>query len=303
MRNLFATLVFLGLIAAGAFWWITEPRPLPSDSINTLKGEAARGKLVFDAGGCASCHQSPGQDNGQLLGGGLELKSQYGSFFVPNITPHPLFGIGKWSTADLANALKAGVSPDGRHYYPAFPYGTYAHMRDQDIADLMTYLKTLQPLEGNSRPHNLQFPFNQRRLLGVWKALYLDQSPIVDDPKRSKEWNRGRYLVEALSHCAECHSARTELGGIDEKYRYAGGPDPEGKSRVPNITQDKDGLGSWSKGDIVELLTTGLTPEPDEVAGAMAEVVKNMAQLPKEDREAIADYIKSLPAKASPPKK
>ena len=139
--------------------------------------------------------------------------------------------------------------------------------------------------------------------LGVWKALYLDQSPIVDDPKRSKEWNRGHYLVDAMAHCAECHSGRSELGGIDEKYRFAGGPDPEGKGMVPNITPGEGGIGSWSKADIVELLTTGLTPEPDEVAGSMAEVVKNMAELPKEEREAIAEYIKSLPPRASPPKK
>ena len=303
MRGVVANLVVASVLVLAAFWWITEPRPAASPHINALAGDAQRGKTFFDAGGCASCHQSPGQSDRLALGGGLELKTPFGVFVVPNISSHPVSGIGKWTTADLANAMKAGLSPNGSHYYPAFPFTTYAHMRDQDIADLMAFLRRLPPLDGKIRPHDLSFPFNYRRLVGAWKLLYLDQTEIIDDPKRSQEWNRGRYLVEGLAHCAECHSARTILGGIDETYRYAGGPDPEGKGMIPNITPHKSGIGSWSKADLVEVLTTGLTPAPDEVSGSMAEVVKNVSELSKQDREAMAEYIKSLSPRESPPKK
>ena len=201
----------------------------------------------------------------------------------------------------FTNAMQAGVAPDGSHYYPAFPYTTYAKMLPQDVSDLFAYMRTLPQAEGRAPAHEVKFPFNQRRALGFWKFLYLDTRPLTDEPGRSAEWNRGRYLVEALGHCAECHSARTPLGGIDENFRHAGGPDPEGKGRVPNITPA--GIGKWSKADIVDLLTTGMTPAPDEVAGTMFQVVKNMALLPKSDREAMADYIMSLPSRTSPPKK
>ena len=302
MRKLISTLAVLAVAGVGAFWWLTQPKLAVGAEVNSLVGDAARGKIVFDAGGCSSCHATPGQEDRLVLGGGFELKTPFGSFFPPNISPNPRDGIGRWTTADLANAMLAGVSPDGSHYYPAFPYATYAHMKVQDVADLMAYLKTLPPTEGVPRPHNLPFPMTFRRGVGLWKLLYLDRTPITDQAGQTAEWNRGHYLVDALGHCAECHSGRTLPGGIDEAYRYAGGPDPEGKGMIPNITQAKDGIGDWSKADIVEVLTSGLTPEPDEVSGSMAEVVKNTSLLPKADREAMAEYIKSLPPRASPPK-
>ena len=303
MRRVVTSLIVATCVALGTLWWVTEPRPVAGPELNALAGDAQRGKVIFDAGGCASCHQSPGQEDRLTLGGGLQLKTPFGVFVVPNISSHPTSGIGKWTTADLVNAMKAGLSPDGSHYYPAFPFTTYAHMRHQDIADLMAFLRTLAPVESETKPHNLAFPFSYRRLVGAWKLLYLDRTELVDDANKSQEWNRGRYLVDSLAHCAECHSARTILGGVDEKYRYAGGPDPEGKGMAPNITQHKSGIGSWSKADVMEVLTSGLTPAPDEVSGSMAQVVKNISQLPKRDREAMAEYIKSLPPREGPPKK
>jgi len=303
MRKLAASLGLATLLGLAAFWWITQARPLVGPDLKLIAGDAQRGKIIFDAGGCASCHQTPGQEDRLALGGGLELKTAFGVFFAPNISPHPIHGIGAWTAADLANAMKAGVSPDGAHYYPSFPFTTYARMRDQDIADLLAFLRTLKPMESRNRPHELSFPFSYRRLVGAWKFLYFDQTPILDDPDRSPEWNRGRYLVDGLAHCAECHSARTILGGIDETYRYAGGPDAEGKGFTPNITRHKSGIGAWSREDLVELLTTGLTPAPDEVSGSMAEVVKNMSHLSKQDREAVAEYIMSLPPRDRPPRK
>ena len=256
--------------------------------------------MIFNAGGCASCHQSVGQDDRLRLGGGLELKSPFGSFFVPNISPDPKDGIGSWKVADLVNAMQAGVSPDGRHYYPAFPYATYAHAKAEDIRDLMAYLRSLPPVAGKAPEHRLAFPFNMRRTLGFWKLLYLDHAPIPSEPAQKPEWNRGRYLVEALGHCAECHSGRDRLGGIVLGQRFAGGPDLEGKGWVPNITPDKDGLADWSLTDIAYALKTGETPDGDSVGGSMRAVVRNMAELPDADVTAIATYIKSLPVRPSP---
>ena len=204
----------------------------------------------------------------------------------------PVDGIGSWSSADLADALLAGVSPDGSHYYPVMPYASYAHMRREDVVDLWAYLRTLAPVAGRAPPHELAFPFNVRRFIGVWKLLYLDRSPLADDPSRSAAWNRGRYLVEAVSHCAECHSSRNLLGAIKEKTRFAGGRDSTGTGFVPNITPT--GIGGWSEADLVRMLEDGRTPDLRTVGSSMADVVANTSSLPAGDRRAIAVYIRTL---------
>jgi mono/diheme cytochrome c family protein len=292
------------LVAGGfiAFWALTAPRAaVGANPALEQGGDAARGRIVFFAGGCASCHMTPKQDDPLRLGGGLELKSPFGSFYAPNISSHPVDGIGRWSTADLANAMLAGVSPAGAHYYPAFPFTSYAGVRLEDVRDLMAFLRTTPAVEGRARDHDLPSPFNVRRTLGVWKALFAPApAPLRDDPARDPEWNRGRYLVETLGHCAECHSPRNALGGVVAAQRFAGGPELEGQGWTPNITPH--GLKDWTKGDIAYALDAGLTPEGDSLGASMAPVVRNMAQLPKEDRAAIAAYLLSLPAREGPPR-
>jgi len=306
MQRILIALVVLAVIAAAGLWFLAEPRPaLPRADWAAYEdgGDATRGRLVFFAGGCASCHATPKQADPLKLGGGLELKSPFGSFFVPNISPHPTDGIGGWKVVDLANALLSGVSPEDSHYYPAFPYTSFQHAALADIRDLMAFLRTLPPQAGKAPPHALAFPFNVRQGIGLWKLLFLHGGAIVPDTTKSAEWNRGRYLVEALGHCAECHSPRNMFGAIIEDQRFAGGPALDGKGNVPNITPDKSGIGDWSKKDIVEVLTTGFKPDYDAVGGAMAEVVKNTAQLPQADREAMAEYLKSLPPRPSAARK
>jgi mono/diheme cytochrome c family protein len=304
LRKLVVGIASLAVIAGVAGWFASAPRPIVASGSDALEqgGDAARGQVIFAAGGCASCHTTPGQQDRLKLGGGLELKSPFGSFFAPNISPHPTDGIGRWKVADLVNAMQAGVSPAGEHYFPAFPYTTYAHAKVDDIRDLMAYLRTLEPVAGKAPAHTVGFPFNVRRGLGLWKLAFMDSTPITPDTSQSAEWNRGHYLADALGHCAECHSGRNLLGGIEAKYRYAGGPDLEGKGWVPNITQDKGGIASYSLVDIKELLKSGLMENGDYVGGSMTEVVRNMAALPDSDRSAIATFIKSLPARQSPPK-
>ena len=302
MRKIALFIVALALTGFGVFWFISAPQTVVSvtNSAFQAPGDAQLGKVIFDAGGCASCHATPNQPDRLRLGGGLEMKSPFGSFYAPNISPHGHDGIGSWTNADLANAMMRGVSPTGAHYYPAFPYTSYAGMKADDARHLMAYILTLQPVEGKARDHALPFPFNIRRTLGVWKFMFFDTAQVQDDPARSASWNRGQYLTEALSHCAECHSPRNALGAIVKAQRYAGGPEAHGDGWVPNITPRS--LKDWTRGEWVQLLQMGLTAEGDSVGGSMGSVVKNMAELPRAEVEAMAEYLMSLPPRESPPR-
>jgi mono/diheme cytochrome c family protein len=197
-------------------------------------------------------------------------------------------------------AVLKGTSPDGAHYFPAFPYASYQHATVEDVRDLFAYLNTLAPVAGEPRDHDVPFPFNVRRNVGVWKWLFMDGKPYTADASRSASWNRGAYLVNGPGHCAECHSPRNFLGGIVEAQRFAGGPNPEGEGWVPNITQKR--LAEWSAKDIAYFLETGQTPDGDTAGGSMARVIRNTSQLPPEDRAAIAEYLKSLPPVEGPPR-
>jgi mono/diheme cytochrome c family protein len=281
-------LIFAG--AAGA-WWITAPSPLPAATFDGLTGDPARGELVFTAAGCASCHMAPGaKGEAQLvLAGGQTFPSDFGTFVAPNISPSDQ-GIGGWTVADLGNALMRGVSPEGEHLYPALPYASYAKMQPQDVADIHAYIQTLPPSDAASAPHDLGFPFNIRRTLGVWKLLFLNTNWVLQGDLTAEE-TRGREIVEALAHCGECHTPRNALGGMDTGRWLAGAPNPSGDGNIPNITPAKL---TWSTGEIVTYLTTGFTPEFDSVGGHMAHVVENMAKLPDSDRQAVAAYLKRV---------
>ena len=307
MKKLLVALVVLLALGAAGFWLLTAPstyelvRGAPDVTVASAPN-LENGRTLFWAGGCASCHATPGQDDRTRLGGGLALESPFGTFHAPNISPHPRDGIGGWDVASFIRAMREGVSPDGRHYYPAFPYTSYQRMGASDLADLFGFLKTLLAVEGRAPDHVLPFPYNLRRGLGLWKLAFLDGKQAQSDPSKSAEWNRGRYLVEGPGHCAECHSPRAFTGAIVADKRFSGGPDPEGKGFVPNITQHEAGLKSWSKADIAELLKTGFTPEYDAVGGSMGPVIRNTSQLGDADRGAMAEYLKSLPPVASPPR-
>ncbi len=264
---------------------------------------------MFNIGGCASCHATPNKDAEKVertrLGGGLALQSPFGTFHVPNISPDPADGIGGWSEADFVTALWKGTSPSGRHLFPAFPYTSYQHMELADVRDLFAYLKTLPPVAGRARRHDLAFPFNIRRLVGLWKLLFLQSGPLRSDPSQSAQWNRGVYLVNGPGHCAECHSPRNFLGAIVASERFAGGPSPDGKGWVPNITPvglqhwSKEDI-AWSAKDIASFLDDGMNPAGDFAGGAMVETIRNTSKLDAADRAAIAAYIVSLPPRQGP---
>lgn len=297
VRRLLVLLAALAIIGGAAFWWLTTPSRIATNVLAGPAANAENGKLVFAAAGCASCHVTEGQQDRTRLGGGHGLKSAFGTFYAPNISPHPDRGIGRWSEADFANAMLKGVSPSGEHYYPAFPYTSYQRMTVADVRDLFAYIRTLPVDETANRPHDLPFPFTVRRGLGLWKFAFLDGQPFRPDPSKSAEWNRGAYLVEGPGHCAECHSPRAFTGAIVADRRFAGGPNPEGAGWVPNITPHRDGLASWSADEIASFLADGFTPGGDSTGGAMASVIRNISQLTDADRAAIAAYLKSLPAR------
>ncbi|TMJ29932.1 MAG: c-type cytochrome [Alphaproteobacteria bacterium] len=293
MRRVGALVALLVIAGGIVFWVITIPKTIEAGALSPHTPDLANGRIMFLAGGCASCH-APNQEDRSRLAGGLALKSPFGTFYSPNISPHPADGIGGWSEADFLTAMWEGTSPERKHYYPAFPYTSYQRMKEDDLRDLFAYLKTLPPVEGKGRDHDLPLPFRIRRLVGAWKFLFLDGQQFEPDPARSQRWNRGAYLVNGPSHCAECHSPRNFLGAIVADQRFAGGPDPEGSGgQIPNITQA--GIGSYSEQDIQRVLENGDLPDGDSVGGAMRAVVRNTSELPAEDRDAIATFIKSLP--------
>jgi mono/diheme cytochrome c family protein len=285
--------VVVAALALVAFWLLTIPETVPASVLAPRTPDLANGKIMFHAGGCASCHAVPKQEDKTRLGGGLALGSPFGTFYVPNISSDRTDGIGAWTEAQFVTAMVKGTSPTGEHLFPAFPYTSYQRMSLGDIRDLFAYLKTLPAATGKVRDHALPFPFNIRRTLGLWKLLFLDGRPFAPDPSQTAEWNRGAYLINAPGHCAECHSPRNMLGAIKRNQRFTGGPSPDGQGGVPNITQQK--LNNWTVKDIADTLTTGMTPDADFVGGSMAEVVRNTAQLSEADREAMATYIKALP--------
>jgi mono/diheme cytochrome c family protein len=297
LRKLFILAVVAGVLGLGVFWVLTTPATVPASALPQRAPNLENGSTMFYAGGCTSCHATPGQDDKTRLGGGLGLKSPFGTFYAPNISPDANAGIGKWSEADFVTAMVKGTAPDGSHLFPAFPYTSYQRMRFDDVRDLFAHLKTLPAVQDKSKPHDVPFPFNIRRTLGVWKFLFLDGKPFQPDPSKDAVWNRGAYLVNGPGHCAECHSPRNLLGGIITSQRFAGGPDPSGEGFVPNITQK--GL-TLSQENLVKLLETGETPDGDTIGGEMAKVTANTGKLSASDREAIATYVRSLPPVEGP---
>lgn len=298
LRKLIILVVVLAIAGLGIFWFITIPATVPASALGAHTPNPENGKTMFFAGGCASCHATPNQEDKTKLGGGYPLKSPFGTFYAPNISTDRNDGIGAWSEADFVTAMTKGTSPDGSHLYPAFPYASYQRMRLADVRDLYAYLKTLPAVQGKVKPHDLPFPFNIRRTLGVWKFLFLDGQTFMPDPRNSTAWNRGAYLINGPGHCAECHSPRNLLGGIVSGQRFTGGPSPDGEGWVPNITQH--GINSWSEADIAKLLETGDVPSGDSVGGEMGKVVSNTKNLSAADRAAMASYLKSLPAVEGP---
>lgn len=288
--------VVAALITAAALlfaWQLMSPAPLEPGRFNDIGGDPVAGESVFWAAGCASCHKAPGAQGPDelVLSGGQQFQTQFGTFVAPNISSDPVSGIGSWTLDMFAHAVTRGVSPNGEHYYPAFPYTAYALMTDTDVADLFAYMTTLPASAAPNSDHDLGFPYNFRPALGLWKRLNGD--PAFVGPSGTPELERGQYLVEALAHCSECHTPRDALGRLDRDAWMSGAPNPTGQGRIPNITP---GTLRWTAGDISYYLETGFTPDFDSAGGHMAAVISNMQKLTPEDRAAISAYLLLLPS-------
>ena len=255
-----------------------------------------RGEYLIHAGGCVDCHTAD-TDDATVLAGGRAIESPFGTFYSPNITPDVDTGIGAWTDTDFLNAFWDGVSPDGDHYYPAFPFTSYTGVSEEDLLAIKLYLFSLDPVEHATPEHELAWYISTRLAAGAWKLSNFDAKRFVADPERSDEWNRGAYLVRHLGHCGECHTPRGKTGGFESGRELAGNPDWPGDEKMPNITPHRgDGIGKWSISDIEYFLDIGMLPDGDFVGSAMSPVIDNStSKLTKSDRVAIASYLKSVP--------
>jgi mono/diheme cytochrome c family protein len=255
-----------------------------------------RGRYLMAAGGCYACH-TDAKNKGEPLAGGTAIKTPFGTFYGPNITPDPTYGIGRWSDADFIRALREGIGPDGRHFFPAFPYPSFTKITDSDLKDLKAYIFSLKPVAKPSRPHDIGFPFNIRFLQVFWRWLYFTEGPFKADPTKPAEWNRGAYLVQALGHCGECHTPRTRLGGLETDRTMAGTFNAAENALIPNITLDPEtGIGKWSEEDYLTAFKMGMLPDGDFIGSLMGPVVsEGTSKLTDSDLKAMVAYLRSLP--------
>ncbi len=252
-----------------------------------------RGEYVFALGGCASCHTDT-ESGGEPLAGGLKMDTPFGTFYTPNISPDRDYGIGGWSDQAFITAMREGVSPSGEHYYPAFPYTSYARMSDQDLLDLKAYLDAQPAVARPSKLHDLPFPINQRSVLAVWKWLNFDDRRFEPDSGKSPSWNRGAYIVNGPGHCVECHTPRNLMGGLTDEGMAGNDDGPEGEAVPALVSRVNKEFGSWDIEDIVFSLEAGMKPDGDFFGGSMGHVVENTtSRLTEEDLKAIAEYLKS----------
>jgi mono/diheme cytochrome c family protein len=276
-----------------AFWLISAPHPFVAADIPQHTANLENGKLLYNIGGCISCHAS--EADAAVPAGGKPLPTPIGVLYPPNLTPDPETGLGTWSNVDFVNAMQKGLSPDGVHLIPAFPYTSYAHMKVEDVLDIKAYLDSLPPVKNAAKPNEVFALPVVRRGLGVWQLIGLDHSKFADDPNQTASWNRGAYLVGSVGHCGECHTPRTILMTSDKSKMFQGGPHPEGKGKVPSL-RDLAGRGRYKDAkDLVLAFQNGEELGYDKMSsGGMAEVRKNISKLPEADIAAIAEYVLSL---------
>ena len=281
-----------GPAAAGLFFLLAA-------GVAAAQGDAKRGEYLAAAAGCIGCHTET-REGAVPYAGGRALKTPFGTFYGPNITPDPQAGIGRWTPADFMRAMREGRRPDGAHYFPAFPYPSFTRISDADLGDLWAYLRTLKPAAQPSRPHELGFFYRWRFLVAVWKWLFFTPGPLRPDPGKSAAVNRGAYLVQALGHCGECHTPRNFLGAPKKDRSLAGAKLGENTS-APNLTPTR--LKRYDDGELKDILKSGLFPDGDVLGDTMSEVVRNTtSKLTPPDLDALVAYLRSLAPLPAEPK-
>ena len=264
------------------------------------QADVDRGRYLATAGDCAACHNTPGAGQGAMAGG-YPILSPLGTIYSSNITPSRTHGIGGYTEAQFARALRDGIRADGARLYPAMPYPSYAGLTDADVHALYAYfMQGVASVDQSPPKTKLPFPFNIRLSMRGWNTLFLSGGTVTPDPAHDGQWNRGRYLAETLGHCSTCHSPRGLL--MQESKSAALGGSPLGAWYAPNITSDKvSGIGGWSKAEIAQYLSTGHVAGKAQAAGDMADAVTNsFSRMTPADIDAIATYIATVPAVRDP---
>jgi len=295
-RRTAAAISLVLAVAALAFSWLTRPDPLPASAIPTRSADRANGEVLYHAGSCFACHKPPeGASNLSLPSGGTPFETPIGVFYPQNLTPDPETGLGRWSEADFVNAMTRGLAPDGRHYFPAFPYLAYRAMPVTDLLDLRAYLIGLPAVTAAHPQHAVPLLAFARRGVGLWKRIALGRPPFAPPSGGSDSWKRGAYLVNGPGHCGECHTPKDRLMIEDLSRHLAGGPHPGGEGKVPSLR----GLLTRQKYEGVSHLTLALQNGEelgyeDLSSGGMGAIQENLARLPESDVRAIAEYLLSL---------
>ena len=258
-------------------------------------GQAERGRYLVEAGDCQACHTNAG---GQPFTGGRAIQTPFGVIYSPNITPDHETGIGGWSDDQFYRAIHQGIAANGDHLYPAFPYPWYTKVTREDALSIRAYLNTLNPVKAERRPNDLVWPLNHREVMAGWNELFFKEGQFSPDPNKSVEWNRGAYLVEGLGHCGACHTPTNLFGAPKTSQRLQGGTLQDWYA--PALASDlSSGLGNWSDADIVTFLKTGRN-DRTAAYGPMSEVITySTSKLNDGDLEAIATYLKDMPAPAA----
>jgi len=264
--------------------------------ISADEEQIKKGEYIFQASGGCSCHTNQ-KNQGKILAGGRSIQTPFGIFFSTNISPDIETGIGNWSDEDFIRAMKLGISPAGKYYFPVFPYTSFQMIKQKDLLALKAYIFSISPVNQVNTPNKLILPMGRKIPMMFWKKFVWTAKQFKEDPLRTKSWNRGAYLVQAIAHCAECHTPRNFLGGLNYKMHLAGSIEGTEEELAPNITPDqKTGIGSWSKVDISYFLKTGIKPDGDYTEGLMSELIDLGYQyLLDTDLKAIAEYISTLP--------
>ena len=290
------------LIAFSGLLWcaLAHAQEAPDKADN---GPVSRGAYLTAAGGCLACH-TDSENEGAAFAGGHLLETPYGNFLTPNITPDPDTGIGNWNADEFVAAMREGRSPAGEHYYPAFPYPSYAGLDEADVRDIFAYLTSLQPVARKNQAHQLHWYIPGRWAMGMWKALFSPWEYPQPLPEQDTQLQRGAYLVRHLGHCGECHTPRNIFGAQNLARELGGSPKDSTGRGAPNISpDDATGIGNWSRDELTFFLELGMLPDGDFAGGSMAAVIdENTALLTEADRAAITHYLRSLAAHTGPQK-
>jgi nicotinate dehydrogenase subunit B len=249
-----------------------------------------RGRVLSALGNCAACHTEP---SGAPYAGGRVMATPFGKIVSTNLTPDAQTGIGQWSFSAFQRAMREGVSRDGHLLYPAFPYTSFTHIHDDDLTALYAYLMS-QPAVRNDVPKSqLSLPFNQRPLMAMWNALYLQPGPQAAETTRSETWQRGAYLVGGIGHCGACHTARNAWGAEQTGTAYLAGAMVDGWEAQP-LTALSHAPVPWTEAALFDYLRHGHSAQHGAAAGPMATVVRNLQNVGDADVRAMAVYLASF---------